>query len=326
MDFPVTPGAFQTIPFAFFDFSDAFVFKLNDTGTGLVYSTYLGRLGSEQGNAIAVSSSGVAYVAGMGGVADFPVTPGAFDTTFNGNPGFVVAFDQTGSSLIYSTFLGGSTDNLLSDIAIDEAGNAYITGSTRSGDFPITPDAFQSTLNNLESAFLSVLNPTGSSLTYSTFLGGSNPVLSRDVGIAIALDDSGDVYITGHFNTTDFPTTPNAFQTTLNGGADGFITKFRFESFDICLQDDTRGDTFQFNSSTGEYRFTRCGGGEVSGTGVLTTRGCVTTLQDSKPDRRILVRFDTCLGRGTASVQVFTQGTTVTLTDRDIRNNSCACP
>jgi hypothetical protein len=318
-DLPVTPGAFQTISFGFFDFTDAFVFKLNNTGTDLVYSTYLGRLGSEFGIAIAVSSSGVAYVVGAGAVGDFPTTPGAFNTTSGGV--FVVAFNPAGSSLIYSTFFPGG----ISDIAIDQAGNSYLTGNTGDDNFPVTPDAFQGTLNGESDAFLSVLNGAGTALVYSTLFGGGTPDLASEFGMAIAVDNSGDVYITGLVSTTDFPITPNAFQPMLNGLSDGFVAKFRFQSFDACLQDETTRDTFQFSSTTGEYRFTRCGGSAISGTGVLTSRGCVTILQDSRPDRRILVRLDTCLGRGTASVQVFSQGMPVTLTDRDIKNNTCAC-
>src|SRR5439155_8883792 len=124
--------------------------------------------------------------------------------------------------LVYSTYLGGNSDDRGFGIAVDSAGNAYVTGSTPSTDFPTTPGAFQTagTVNGI--AFVTKLNPTGSGLVYSTYLGGS----SGDQAFGIAVDASGNAYVTGLTYSTDFPTTPGAFQTTIPGGHnDAFVTK-----------------------------------------------------------------------------------------------------
>src|SRR5262249_6686896 len=143
--------AFQT---AFGGGLDAFVTKLNATGTALVYSTYLGGSGNNQGSGIAVDASGNAYVTGSTFSSNFPVTSGAFQTAFGGGGGpsaprddaFVAKLNASGSTLVYSTYLGGSSVDEGSGIAVDASGNAYVTGATLSSNFPVTPGAFQATL------------------------------------------------------------------------------------------------------------------------------------------------------------------------------------
>ncbi len=226
-DFPTTPGAFQTTKNDDKHFSEAFVTKLNPTGTGLVYSTYLGGSGIDYGYGIAVDTSGNAYVTGYAG-SDFPTTPGAFQTTYGGDTdAFVTELNPTGSALVYSTYLGGSTGDISAAdygyaVALGTAGNAYVTGKTYSSDFPTTPGAFQTTHGVFEDAFVTELNPTGSALVYSTYLGASG----SDYGNGIAVDTSGNAYVTGYTYSSDFPTTPGAFQTTFGGGfTDAFVTE-----------------------------------------------------------------------------------------------------
>jgi hypothetical protein len=234
-DFPVTQGAFQTTNKEAaangntngFD-STGFVTKLNPNGTALVYSTYLGgsggTLGSllwgERGDGLAVDSSGDAYVTGITYSADFPVTQGAFQRTNPGQSVFVSKLNAGGTALVYSTFLGsigvgqglgGSTA-----LAVDGSGDAYVTGGTAATNFPVTPGAFQTTNHNVPdngftqtNAFVSELNPAGTALIYSTYLGGSN----ADAGDAIAVDSAGNAYIGGAASSTDFPVTQGAFQT-----------------------------------------------------------------------------------------------------------------
>jgi hypothetical protein len=135
---------------------------------------------------------------------NFPTTPGAFATTPTGNDIFVTKLNATGSALVYSTFLGGTGGGGSSAIAVDAAGNAYVTGGTSSLDFPTTADAFQPRDNGGPSdAIVARLNATGSALLYSTFLGGTNSEFGSD----LALDAAGNLYVTGVTYSADFPTT-----------------------------------------------------------------------------------------------------------------------
>jgi hypothetical protein len=223
-DFPTTAGAFQTTAAGDYD---AFVTKLNPTGSGLVYSTYLGGGSFDGGAAIAIDGAGNAYVAGTTGSADFPTTLTAFDTTFNGGPfdGFVTKLDATGSALIYSTFLGGGSEDFGFRITLDATGSAYVGGATSSTDFPTTPAAFDTAFNGgPEDGFVTKLDPTGSALTYSTYLGGSDD----DFIASTALDAAGNAYVTGGTSSPDYPTTVAAFDTSFNGAAgdyDVFVTE-----------------------------------------------------------------------------------------------------
>jgi len=245
-DFPVTPGAFQTTDHVA-NGSTAFVTKLNPSGTALVYSTYLGGTGGEIANALAVDSTGNAYVAGSTLSADFPVTQGAFQTinhgAANGVPnGFVTKLNPTGTALGYSTYLGGSglsaeptySGDKANAIAVDGAGDAYVSGAVFSVDFPITSGAYQTTnhaANGGSNAFVTELNPAGTALVYSTYLGGSGSAVgdNGDFANAIALDAAGNAYVTGDAFSTDFPVTPGAFQSTNPAAAsespDAFVTK-----------------------------------------------------------------------------------------------------
>src|SRR5207253_2788201 len=224
-DFPTTLGAFQTTNHS--DQFNVFVTKLNPTGSGLVYSTYLGGGEFDYGNDIAVDSSGSAYVVGTTFSGDFPTTPGAFEGNTGTGDAFVTKFNPTGTSLVYSTRLGGSSEDLANAVAVDSSGNAYVTGSTPSTDFPTTPGAYQTSWAGgsgplPSDAFVTKLNPTGSGLVYSTYLGGSD----NDGGTAIATDVLGNAYVAGTTSSTNFPTTIGAFQTSFGGGpADAFVTK-----------------------------------------------------------------------------------------------------
>jgi Beta-propeller repeat len=222
-DFPTTPGAFDASDNPN---SDAFVTKLNPGGSTLVYSTYLGGSGQDFGQGIEVDSTGSAYVVGRANAADFPTTPGAFDTVYNGGffgDAFVAKLSPSGSALLYSTYLGGGGNDQTDAIALDAAGSAYVSGYTDSTDFPTTPGAFDTTLGpaGFTDAFATKLSPGGSSLVYSTYLGGGDP----DFGSGIAVDGAGSAYVTGVSDSTDFPTTAGAFDTTHNGDADAFVTK-----------------------------------------------------------------------------------------------------
>jgi Beta-propeller repeat len=221
-NFPITPGAFQH---GLNGGQDAFVLKLNSAGTAIVYSTYLGGSSGDTGYAIAVDAAGNAYLAGETVSSDFPTTPGAFRTTPpSGDTGFAAKLNATGSALIYSTYLGGSGRDYAQGIAIDGSGNAYVMGVTASSDFPTTLGAFQTVFGGGGGdAYLSKLNPAGSALVYSTYLGGSGSEGSYN---GIAVDASGNAYLAGSTQSTNFPTTPGAFQTVFAGGStNGFVAK-----------------------------------------------------------------------------------------------------
>jgi hypothetical protein len=197
----------------------------------LSYSTYLGGLGYDAGTAIAVDAAGSAYVTGQTGTANFPTTPGAFRTTLGdtNNAAFVTKFNPAGTALVYSTYLGGGTfsQTVGYGIAVDAAGNAYVTGETLSANFPTTPGAFQSPAPMGYDAFVTKLNPQGNGLVYSVRLGGQ----FDDFGRGIAVDPAGRAVVTGVVtnrapNGPDFPTA-NAAQPNYGGGNnDAFVTKF----------------------------------------------------------------------------------------------------
>jgi hypothetical protein len=217
VDFPTTTNPVQPDQ----PFGDAFVTKLNAAGSALIYSTYFGGGGGDGGSDIAIDASGNAYVTGSTSSIDFPTTSGAFDTNLGIQDGFMTKLNATGSVLAYSTYLGGSADDSGYEIAVDPTGNAYILGLTNSGDFPATPGAFDTTANPGRDFFVAKLNASGSALVYSTYLGGG----ANDFGGHIAIDASGNVYVTGTTSSIDFPTTPGALDTTDNPGDDAFVTK-----------------------------------------------------------------------------------------------------
>jgi hypothetical protein len=220
-DFPTTFGAFDT---TYNGNRDAFVTKLNPAGSALVYSTLIGGFESDGGNDIAVDTSGNAYVTGNTISSSFPTTAGAFDTVHNADDifeVFVTKLNTSGSALVYSTFLGGSGGSSAGGIAVDTSGSAYVAGTASSADFPTTVGAFDTTHNGSGDVFVTKLNPSGSAPLYSTFLGGS----SNDVGNGIALDTAGSAYVTGITTSADFPTTVGVFDTTYNGNFDAFVTK-----------------------------------------------------------------------------------------------------
>jgi uncharacterized repeat protein (TIGR01451 family) len=196
----------------------------------LVYSTYLGGSGFDAATAIAVNGTGNAYVAGDTASVNFPIV-NAFDSTPNGsNDVFVAKLNPAGTALVYSTYFGGSGDDFVQGIAIDSTGNAYITGSTSSPNFP-TKNAYQSAYNGAGDVFLSKIGPFGTNLLYSTYIGGTD----YESGNAIAVDNSGNAYIagetdslisTGPTHPIPFPTL-NGFQNNAGGGfADAFVAKF----------------------------------------------------------------------------------------------------
>jgi len=258
LDFPVTPGALD--PSIEEDGGvDGYVFKLNPEASALEYSTFLGgSFGDDAAFAVVVDNAGNAYVTGWTNSPDFPTTPGAFDTTISDAQSpqccdaFVAKLDASGSALLYSTFLGGAKPagggyvgvDQGNGIFVDEFGQAYVVGTTDSVDFPTSPGAYDATYNGEswynQDAFVTKLDPEGSTLAYSTFLGGGDDVLfietqperdrcsqdCGDLGYSLVLDSTGNATVVGTTNALDFPVTEGADDPTFNGGRfDIFIVR-----------------------------------------------------------------------------------------------------
>jgi hypothetical protein len=220
----------------------------------LSYSTYLGGSGTNKGTAIAVDSANAAYITGYTDSTNFPVTGGAVETTSGGSTDvFVTKLNASGSAIVYSTYLGGSGDDRGFSIAVDGSGNAYVTGYTSSTNFPVV-SAFQpSAGGGARDAFVVKLNPAGSALVFSTYLGGTG----IDIGNGIAIDGSG-VYVTGSTTSANFPTS-GPFQSALAGGQDVFVTKLNPAGSGIVYSTylggslDDRGSSITVDSSGSAY-------------------------------------------------------------------------
>ncbi len=199
--------------------ADAFVTKINNLGSTLLYSTYLGGSGADYALGIAVDSSGDAFVTGDTTSTDFPKANALQSGNGGGQDAFVTKINSLGSTLLYSTYLGGSGIDQGNGIAVDSSGNAYVTGQTTSTKFPTANPLQASFGGDLWDAFVTKINAAGSGYVYSTYLGGS----SIDSGSGIAVDGSGNAYVTGQTGSTNFPLA-NPLQSS-NGGTNAFVTK-----------------------------------------------------------------------------------------------------
>jgi hypothetical protein len=216
---------------------DAFVTKINSTGSAIVYSTFLGGNDADVGTHIAVDLAGDAFVSGITRSPNFPTTPGVFQPQFGGgncgggggggghpcDDAFIAKLNPSGSALVYSSFLGGSGFDDAFGLAIDGSGDAFITGQTDSSNFPTTKGSFRpnqilacmvgATLPCLD-AYVVKVDPKGSSLLYGTYLGGTGD----DSGIGITLDSAGDAFVAGSTASLDFPGTTGFYQPNFGGG------------------------------------------------------------------------------------------------------------
>jgi hypothetical protein len=265
-DFPATPGALDGVHAGA---ADAFVVKIDPSGSELLYATYLGGSAAEAGLSIAVDDTGHAYVSGGTGSPDFPTTAGAFDRTdHTGEDVWVAKLNPDGSSLEYSTLLGGSAiaGDFGAAIAIDDAGHAYVAGGTGSLDFPSTASAFQSMhrgeTNSLD-AFVAKLEPDGSGLVFATFIGGG----CNDAVTGIAVDAREHVFVTGSTVSRDFPTTAKAFERGQQGDEDAFVAELG-----------TNGDKLVDSTLLGGKSFDRAQGIAVDGAGRASITGWTTSV------------------------------------------------
>jgi hypothetical protein len=223
-DLPLTTTAYQNIRYGL---SDAFIVKVDPFAGAFVYSSYLGGESTEQGRAIAVTPSGSAvYFAGDTVSTLFPLAGNSYQPTpFGGGDIFVAQMDLSKSgidSLVYSTYLGGSGLEAVRKMVLDASGKPLLTGYTLSTDFPVTAGAVQSNLRGIANVFVTRLDLAAPNIiSYSTYFGGSG----GDVAYDMALDATGNVYLTGYTNSVDFPVTPDALQSKNGGGFDVFVSK-----------------------------------------------------------------------------------------------------
>jgi uncharacterized repeat protein (TIGR01451 family) len=285
---------------------DAFITKLNASGSALVYSTFLGADFNDSGSAIAVDTNGNAYVCGNTGSQSFP-TVNAFQSqrgSFS-DDAFVTKVNAAGSALVYSTYLGGDGSEDCADIAIDATGSAYITGITTSLDFPLFAPLQATGGGASHDAYITKLAPSGSGLIHSTYLGGTN----NDRGRGIALDSSQNIYVIGNTSSTDFPTL-NPLQPGFGGGTDVFIAKLR-SAPDVVVTMSDSPDPVSFGSNL-TYTITVTNAGELTATGVKLT--------DTLPAGATLVSANSTAGScsGTTTITcglgTLTSGATVTIT------------
>jgi hypothetical protein len=269
-DFPTTTAAWR--PSYPGGHADGFAARLSANGTQLVYSTFLGGMNVQMGG-IAVGPGGRACIAGTTNSASFPVTPGAFSTVFSngsvtGPPdAFVLCLTEGGDAAVFSTFLGGSSQDSAARLVVDGAGNVVVTGFTTSSDFPVTGGTYDNSSNGFADAFVVKLNATGSSLDFSSYLGGSQ----SDFGLDVALVGESDFVVLGFATSQDFPTTYGSFQpgpgnTGGFGTQDAFVARFdpstaalKFSTYfggpaadrPAALAVDAEGDVYTVGTSQG---------------------------------------------------------------------------
>jgi len=247
-DFPTTPGTLgKTLEE---NGTDTFIAKLNPTGTALIYSTLLGgNEGGDFGWDLAVDEAGYVYATGTTSSTDFPVTPGAFDQTNELNEAYAVKLNPDASALIYATFIGGMNGDYGYDIAVNAQGNAYIGGWTVSPDFPVTPGAFDTEYNQIE-GYVAQLNADGSDLVYATYIGGG----MSDYVYAVGLDAAGNIYLTGHTASADFPVTAGAFDTACTECgpsptySDGYVAKLNPTGSALIYASYLGGNTYDYGN------------------------------------------------------------------------------
>ena len=260
---------------------DMFAVKLNADVSQVRYATYLGGSGDESGPSLAVDSAGSAFIVGSTRSADFP-TANAVQPVFRGGSSggfypdaFVTKLSPDGSSLVYSTYLGGLSFDSATDVAVDASGNAYVVGSTESGDFPRVGGIPRTNYSAYPDAFVTKINSTGSALLLSTTLGGSN----SDAALRVALDATGNLWVAGFTSSEDFPV-KSPFQATFAGGwDDGFVAKLNPQGSSLLT-------STYFGGSGRDY---------ISGLAIDAAGSVLVSGVTSSPDLRMLNPFQPAL-------------------------------
>jgi hypothetical protein len=275
-NFPTTGGFDTTLS----GFTDAFVTKVSSGGT-LTWSSYLGGTSNDNGTGIGVATNGTVYVGGTTSSTNFP-TLGGFQTTKGAsNDGFVTAINQTPVQITWSSYLGGNDVDSINGLAVTPGGTVAVVGTTQSTTGIATTGAFDTTAGNLTDAFVASINGPAATLTWATYLGGT----SNDSGNGVAFDSSGNVYVTGSTNSTNFPTL-NAFDATIGAFTQAFVTE-------LSSAGTPNFSTF-FGNSTGAGGDTTGNAIAVDSTGVIYIAG----FTDSTTLPGAAAGFDSIYGGG----------------------------
>ncbi|MDK9701434.1 MAG: T9SS type A sorting domain-containing protein, partial [bacterium] len=292
-DFPITAGCYDPSISGGFDI---FVTQLNNNGSQLIFSTYLGGFGDECYGAIITDGSFGLIVSGQTNSANFPTTTGVYSRTYNGGPDeyFIAKLDNSGSALLFGTYLGGHHISGCPQLISDGAGGCFVIGSANS-DFPSTPNAYDPTFNGgTNDGFFAQLNGNGTQLLYSTFFGGSRNDYCSD----FIREANGDFVITGTTNSSDFPVTPNAFDTTYNGHGTGnigdcFVLKFRLSESRLIYSSYLGGHDEDYESSlTSDNRGGVIVGGRTFSANYPTTANAFDTSKVDEVDDGFVTRLD----------------------------------
>lgn len=235
LSFPTTAGIYQEY---FGGSLDAYVLKMNADATEVIFATYLGGTDWELAYGLSVNSLDEPYITGFTRSENYPTTASAWQTTHGGGfiDGFATRLSADGTSAVFSSYLGGSNRDYIYDIEVDEAGNAYFTGITHSDDFPLTAAAFQNTLGGEADAFVAKAAADGSSLVFSTYVGGDKIEIGQD----IILNADGEVFIGGNTSSHNFPISADAVQSALRTSPDGvkedgFVAKLSFDGEELLV-------------------------------------------------------------------------------------------
>jgi hypothetical protein len=222
-NFPTTPGAYDE---TFNGLRDAIVARLSADGTTLLWSTFVGGDTLDVGRSAVVDALGNVVFCGATFSADFPTTPGAFDETSNASfDGFVAKLSASGGQLLWSTYYGGTDDDVVKDCQLTSSGFVVLTGWTLSADLPVTPNGYDTSFNGSYDAYVAQLSPYGDALVWGSFVGGT----SGDVYEVVKLDPAGDFLLVGEAMSPDFPVTPGAYDETYDAYYDAVVSKIRIQ-------------------------------------------------------------------------------------------------
>jgi len=219
-NFPITPGVFDASKNGY---SDAFLVKFSGDLTNLIASTFLGGSSEDYAHSIVLDPNGISlYVTGRTLSSNFPTTPGAYNTTFHNGDAFIAKINWNFTHILASTYLGGTNNDYGASIVLDSERNIYVSGETWSSDFPTSMDAYDTSFNGgFGDVFVSKLDRELTRLLASTYLGGT----TDDSAHSMTLDSRGNIYVTGQTESSNFPTTPGAYDTSFHNG-DVFVSKF----------------------------------------------------------------------------------------------------